>query len=47
MSNQHDPGLLALEAVPIGALVAVVVEADMALEHDLGLGRHLERQRPR
>ena len=29
--------------VPIGAFLAIVVQRHMALQHDLGLGRHLER----
>ena len=29
--------------VAIGAFVAIFVERDMAFEHDLGLGRHLQR----
>ena len=31
--------------VAVGALVAELVEADVALEHDLGRGRDLERDR--
>ena len=31
--------------VAIGALLAIFVERDMALENDLGLRRHLQRHR--
>ena len=36
-------GVVVAGVVAVRAFVAVLVEADMALQHDLGRGRHLER----
>ena len=38
-------GVVVAGVVAVRPLVAVVVERDLALEHDLGLRRHLQRHR--